>query len=133
MHALKRECRKSRQRDKQRAFFFRGGKKYSESPEAENGGVVGLITKGQGIEAFDRAFDMKQSDITGIIQSNYGFHIFNVLGYTPAAEITYKDAKDFIAGELAREKETKYYEEWLKDKLKNIKILKNAALIDSVK
>lgn len=108
-------------------------KKYSESPEAERGGVVGVIVKGEGVEVFDKAFNMRPSEISGIIQSDYGFHIFNVLEYIQPAKITYEEAKPFITAEIAREKEAKYYEEWLTKKMKKVKILINTALIDSVK
>jgi len=108
-------------------------KKYSESPEAEQGGVIGLVAKGSGIEAFDKAFNIKPSETSQIVQSDYGFHIFSVLEYIPPAEVTYEEAKSFIANEIAHEKEAKYYEDWLSNKLKSVKILKNSALIDSVK
>jgi len=108
-------------------------KKYSQAPEAVNGGVIGYIKKGEGIPIFDKAFDIVGQNETAIVQSEYGFHILRVLEYIPAGKITLDSVKQSIITQLASEKETKVYEEWLSDALKNAKIFKNTALLDSIK
>jgi peptidyl-prolyl cis-trans isomerase C len=115
------------------AKFEDVAKKYSESPEASKGGVVGLITKGEGLEIFDKAFLMQAGETSIVLQSDYGFHILKVMELVPAAQISFKEAKPFILNEIVREKENKYYEEWLGKRFKNSKILKNTVLIDSIK
>lgn len=108
-------------------------KKMSQAPEAFNGGVVGYITKGEGIQIFDKAFDMKPLVNSEIIQSEFGFHILRVLEYIPAGQLTLDKTKQSIISELAREKETTLYEQWLSESLKSARIYKNTALLDSVK
>ncbi len=108
-------------------------KKYSESPEARSGGTVGTISKGEGIEVFDKAFDMADQSVSGIIQSEYGFHILKVLAQIPATEIKYEDVKPFITAKLATQKESTTYEAWLSEKIKRVKIVKNKPLLNSIK
>ena len=108
-------------------------KKYSEAPEGKKGGLIGYLNKGDGLEIFDRAFDMQIGETTGVIQSDYGFHILKVLEHVPPAQITIESAKPFIINEIVRTKENKYYEEWLSNRFKDSKIFKNTALIDSIK
>ena len=108
-------------------------KKFSQGPEANNNGVVGYIKKGEGIQIFDKAFDMKPLENSEIIQSDYGFHILRVLDHIPATQYTLANVKQSIMNELAREKETKVYEQWLSENLKSAKIFKNTILLDSVK
>lgn len=115
------------------ATFEEVAKKYSQAPEAINGGVVGYIKKGEGIPIFDKAFDVVGQNETAILQSEYGFHILRVLEYIPAGKIALDSVKQSIITELASEKETKVYEEWLSDSLKNARIFKNAALMESIK
>ena len=108
-------------------------KKYSQGPEATNGGVIGYIKKGEGISIFDKAFDIVGQNETSVVQSEYGFHILRVLEYVPAGKITLESVKQSIITQLANETETKIYEEWLSDSLKSAKIFKNTALLDSIK
>lgn len=115
------------------ARFEEVAKKYSQTPEATNGGVIGYIKKGEGIQIFDKAFEMPVQTESPIIQSEYGFHILKVLDYVPTGKITLDSVKQSILTQLADEKETKIYEEWLSDSLKNAKIYKNTALMDSIK
>jgi parvulin-like peptidyl-prolyl isomerase len=113
--------------------FEEVAKKFSQSPEATNGGVIGYIKKGEGIQIFDKGFDMKPLENSEITQSDYGFHILRILEYIPSTQFTLDKAKQSIISELAREKETKQYENWLSDNLKTAKIYKNTALLESVK
>ncbi|MCX6111842.1 MAG: SurA N-terminal domain-containing protein [Proteobacteria bacterium] len=115
------------------ANFEALAKKYSEAPEGKKGGLIGYINKGEGLEIFDRTFDMQPGETTGVIQSDYGFHILKVLEHLPSAQVSFEEAKPFILNEIVRNKESKYYEEWLGKQFKGSKIFKNTALIDSIK
>jgi len=113
--------------------FGKVAKKYSESPEAKSDGIIGMVSKGDGIEVFDKAFEMEDQAISGIIQSEYGFHILKVLAHVPASEIRYEDVKPFITAELARQKESTMYETWLSERIKRAKIVKNKPLLNSIR
>ena len=113
--------------------FAEAAKRFSKSPEASKGGLLGTFAKGEGIELFDLAFNMKPSEITGILQSDYGFHILRLLEYISSEKISFEEAKPLILSEIINEKESLIYEEWLLNKFKNSKIIKNVALLESIK
>lgn len=115
------------------ANFEEMAKKYSEAPEAKNGGLIGYVTKGEGLEIFDKAFQMQIGEISELIQSDYGFHILKALEQIAPAQVSLNDARSFILDEMVRDKESKYYQEWLGARFKDARILKNTALIDSIK
>ncbi|MBN1114562.1 MAG: SurA N-terminal domain-containing protein [Oligoflexia bacterium] len=106
---------------------------FSVSPEAGNAGVVGVIGKGESIELFDAAFSMEEGETSGIMQSDYGFHILKVLEYIPLKKVSLAEAKPYILNEITKEKESEIYEKWLKHRFANSRIIKNVALIESIK
>lgn len=107
-------------------------KKYSISPEAENGGYLGEISKNTNIDVFDIAFNMSKGEVSDIIQSDYGYHIIKLIDIIPASTISFIDSKPYIFNEIINQKEKIIYEKWLENKLKNSKILINKALLESI-
>ncbi len=63
------------------ADFAALAKKNSEDPgSAANGGDLGWIVRGQTVKNFeDTAFSLKPKEISGVITTEYGFHIIQVL------------------------------------------------------
>ena len=55
-------------------------KKNSEDPgSAEKGGELGWITRGQTVANFDKtAFSLKPGELSGIVETEYGYHIIQV-------------------------------------------------------
>lgn len=54
-------------------------KQYSDAPEASQGGLMGYIKKGDLMPQIENVvFGMKEGDITGIIKSTLGYHVFKV-------------------------------------------------------
>lgn len=58
----------------------------SISPERKEGGDLGFIPKGTYPKVFDICFQMKPGEISQIIPSNYGYHIFKVIEFKPATQ-----------------------------------------------
>jgi peptidyl-prolyl cis-trans isomerase SurA len=54
-------------------------KEYSDDPGASEGGLMGYVKKGDLMPQIeDIVFNLKEGEITGIIQSPLGYHIFKV-------------------------------------------------------
>ncbi len=113
--------------------FARLAHNYSLSPDRYQGGDVGFIAKGKFPKEFDICFDLKVGELSPIISSLYGFHIFKVTEKKPEELVPYEQVKEQIKSwliDLAREKAfEKYYgelrkkypvevKEWLLKKVK---------------
>jgi peptidyl-prolyl cis-trans isomerase D len=95
------------------ADFAKIAKAESQDPgSAELGGDLGPVVKG----AFDKPvedaiFQLKQGELSGVVQSEYGFHIITVTSLKPAAVKPLEQAKAEIAAELKKQKISKKYSE----------------------
>lgn len=90
-------------------------KEKSLSPDAEQGGDLGLFTKGEMPEAFDVVFSLKESAISPIVKTPYGFHIFKVDRIFPARTQNYREVRTQIQDILFQKKREELYREWIKD------------------
>ncbi|HEY7306524.1 MAG TPA: peptidylprolyl isomerase [Bryobacteraceae bacterium] len=70
-------------------------KKNSEDPgSAEKGGELGWIVRGQTVPNFEKtAFSLKPGQLSGIIETEYGFHIIQVEDKQEAHTQTFDDVK----------------------------------------
>ncbi len=93
--------------------FARLAHNYSLSPDRYQGGDVGYIAKGNFPKEFDVCFDMKIGELSPIVSSLYGFHIFKVTEKKPEEQVSYDQVKDQIKGwltdQIREEAFKKYY------------------------
>lgn len=63
--------------------FAEVARQYSDdTTSAENGGELGFISEGQMVEEFDKAlFTLDVGEVSGIVETEYGFHIIKATGY----------------------------------------------------
>ncbi|NHV28885.1 SurA N-terminal domain-containing protein [Burkholderia sp. D-99] len=83
-----------------------------DAPSAAKGGDLGFITRGStaGGKAFDdAAFALKQGDVSGVVQSDLGFHILRATEVKPAAVKPFADVKDQIAVDLKQQYASKAF------------------------
>src|SRR5690606_7733628 len=67
-------------------------KQYSVAPEAKDGGDVGWIEKGT-LDVFDKAFNMRVGQRSGVLKSPYGYHIFEVTGKRAEQPLRFEDVR----------------------------------------
>ena len=87
----------------------------STAPEAENGGDLGFFAMGEIPAEFNVVFGLPKGEISGIVKSPYGFHIFKLEEKRRAGRIGLDEAYKEIAVKLRQEKEDKWYKAWLKE------------------
>ena len=91
----------------------------SVDASAKRGGDLGYLTKGNMIPELEAiVFDMKPNDVTGVIKSDFGYHIFRLDDVREALiSVGLDDVREQIMNTLMLEKRKKAYRELL-DSLK---------------
>jgi peptidyl-prolyl cis-trans isomerase D len=86
------------------ADFAELAKKNSEDPgSAQKGGELDWITRGQTVPEFEQAaFTLKPRELSGIIKTQYGFHIVQVLERQPARLRPFEEVRAELASEAKR-------------------------------
>lgn len=87
--------------------------RYSVDPVAKRGGDLGYLTKGNMIPELEEViFDMKPGETTGIIKSDFGYHIFRLEDVREAlVAVGLEDLREQIMNRLMLEKRKNAYRE----------------------
>lgn len=85
---------------------------HSLSPDRSQGGELGPFHKGTYPKAFDICFDLQPGEISPVITSPYGYHIFKVIEKKPKGVRSLEEASQEIASHLAQEKLRKGFDAW---------------------
>ncbi|MCA9774728.1 MAG: peptidyl-prolyl cis-trans isomerase [Myxococcales bacterium] len=87
----------------------------SEAPEAARGGWMGYIEKDTLPKELDDAlFGLPVGGrCDGVIQSPYGYHLFEVIAREPARELRLEEVEDRIRRELTARAEQEAYRAWI--------------------
>ena len=95
------------------ADFAKIARTSSDDPgSAERGGDLDLFGHGMMVKPFDDAvFKMKLGEISGPVQSDFGFHIIKLTEIKPASVKTLAEATSEITGEIRKQLAAKKYAE----------------------
>ena len=86
--------------------------KNSDCPSKQNGGDLGTFSRGQMVKPFeDAAFSQKTKEIGPVVETDFGFHIIQVLEHQ-SAQVAKLDAaaKKQISDFLERQKQQAAFE-----------------------
>ena len=88
------------------ASFGELAKKYSDDPgSASKGGDLGYFSRGMMVRAFeDAAFGLKANETSGLVESEFGFHIIRVTGIKPAKGRSLEQVRAEIEKELRKQR-----------------------------
>lgn len=91
---------------------------HSLSPDAKNGGDLGIFSKGQMPEEFDDVvFRYREGTVSKVVQSPYGFHIFMVEKRILPRTLNIDEVREEIVSRIFRGRQESFFKEWL-DSLK---------------
>jgi peptidyl-prolyl cis-trans isomerase D len=95
------------------ADFARLVKDYSKDPgSAQKGGDLGWFGRGMMVKSFeDAVFSMKDGETSGLVESDFGFHIIRVTGIEAARLKSFEDVKGQIEDELRLQAAQKRFSE----------------------
>ena len=103
---------------KKGANFEELSKKYSIDAAKTRGGDLGWFGKGSMIPEFEKvAFSMKEGETSGIVKTQFGYHIIKVTGKRPAGIRSFDESKELIKAKLLPEKQQEIFAK-LKEELK---------------
>mgnify|MGYP001598217138 FL=1 len=88
----------------------------SLSPDADLGGDIGVFSRGQMPPDFDKTcFALQVGEISPVVKTPYGYHIFLVEERLPAGKTLFKEARKNIYGKLFSEKREQAFMVYQKD------------------
>ena len=102
----------------------------SLGPEGKFGGDLGYFARGDMPEEFNVVFSMGTGEISDVIESPYGFHIFKVDDKKPGRQLALEEVLDDIKRKIAQTKSEQLYYQWLEELQKNAKVDINARLLE---
>ncbi|HEX9860553.1 MAG TPA: peptidyl-prolyl cis-trans isomerase [Nitrospirota bacterium] len=95
------------------ADFAAVAKESSLSPDAEAGGDLGYFSKGDMPPEFeDVVFRLKPGQLSPVVQTPYGYHIFKVEDVRPPSNPGFEDVKDQVRQKIAAVKGEDDYMAW---------------------
>lgn len=106
------EKKKARDKAKQILEWLKKGEKfetlaeqYSDDQQSKKiGGSLGYIERGRMPKSFDdTAFSMKPGQISDVVETDYGYHIIQVVDHRDAVTKSFDEVKGFIKKELTNE------------------------------
>lgn len=95
------------------AEFGKLAKQNSQDPgSASNDGDLGFFSRGSMVKAFDEVvFSLKDKEISGVVETEFGFHIIQLTGIHPAKGRSFDQVKAEIESELKAQNAQRQYAE----------------------
>jgi len=90
---------------KKGADFAEAARTYSGCPSKEQGGDLGYFERGRMVPAFETvAFGLKTGQLSGVVETQFGYHIIKVTDHAKASTVPFDQAKQNIEQYLAQQK-----------------------------
>lgn len=100
------------------AQFDELAKKFSTDSTASKGGDLGWFSKGAMVPEFDKvAFSLKEGEVSGIVKTQFGFHLIKLTGKRPAGIAPFEEVREQIKANLLPTKQQEIFAK-MKDELK---------------
>jgi peptidyl-prolyl cis-trans isomerase C len=115
----KAKAEKLLQQLKDGADFATLAKENSDCPSAGKGGDLGLFGRGQMVQPFeDVAFALKPGELSGVVETQFGYHIIKVTQHKPAEVIPLEKVKPQLEKMILDKKRAEFFRTY-RDKLKS--------------
>ena len=96
--------------------FSKLASEFSDDPGSKKkGGDLGFFSRGRMAPEFEKAaFSLKPGKVSGVIQTNFGFHIIKVEKKMKSSIQPYKEVKDNLRKKVSIDKKKKAVDEYVK-------------------
>lgn len=96
---------------------------FSSCPSSNQGGSLGEFGRGRMVPEFENAaFELAVGEVSGPVQTQFGYHIIKVEGKTEPSIREYDEVKAMIASNLLHEKQNKAYINFVNDLKEDYKV-----------
>jgi peptidyl-prolyl cis-trans isomerase C len=110
------------------ASFEQLARSHGRSPDAQRGGDLGWFARGTMPRPFDDAcFTLKPGQVSGVVQTSYGYHLFRLLGRRGPRKRTLDEVKEEVARRAFAEKQAQAERQLLEQVRKGARIEINEA------
>jgi parvulin-like peptidyl-prolyl isomerase len=100
----------------QGADFAEYAKKFSEGPEAQDGGLVGWVKRGDLVKPLDdEAFALERGQLSDVLETQFGFHLLYVEEKEASGVLPYEKARLEIEPILRAKAAEERYQRWMED------------------
>lgn len=87
------------------ADFAKLAQENSDCPSGNQGGDLGYFGRGQMVKPFeDKAFSMQPGDVSGVVETQFGYHIIKLSEKRAAGKVPLDEVKDKLADSLQQRK-----------------------------
>lgn len=115
------------------ADFASLAERHSQGPEKSEGGLLPPFAAGEMPEVFDRAFDLDLNQTSDVVESPYGFHIFQLVARFPARPAELEEARDTIVEELQARRLAELRRGWLRELRRRAEVEVDERLLDTLR
>ncbi|MFH1411078.1 MAG: peptidylprolyl isomerase [Candidatus Omnitrophota bacterium] len=93
---------------------------YSDGPYAKRGGDMGYISSGQVLKEIDDVvFNMKKGEVSDIVETKIGYHVFTVEDIQPEKPLEFSEVNGFLREQLYMRKFNTDLAKWFDEKKQN--------------
>lgn len=98
----------------------------SDCPSKNNGGDLGLFGKGQMVPEFETAaFALSTNEVSGIVETQFGYHIIKLTERAPASTKSFDEVKDQIIKRLEADGQNEIVSAYMKKLFADLKYKAN--------
>lgn len=98
------------------ADFGELAKKHSKGPEAESGGLMGWVKRGDLVEPLEKpAFSLEAGGVSPVLETEFGACILKVEAKEAAGMASFEEARPEIEPKLRAQSAEEHYKKWMAD------------------
>jgi peptidyl-prolyl cis-trans isomerase SurA len=113
--AIEKQAGEVRKQAEEGGDFSELARKFSQSPEAKEGGNLGFFKSKELIPELEEAsFSLEPGEISPLVRTSEGFHILRVMERRGGKPKPYAEVQDKIREEMMQAESEKKFQEWMK-------------------
>lgn len=106
----------------------------TDEGNAKSGGDLGFFGRGRMVPEFeDAAFKLNVGEVSGLVKTQFGYHIIKVIEKKEGTPLDFEEAKENIKRQMLAEKQRNAYQSFIDGLKSSSKVTKNTEALSAVK